>query len=374
MGAFINLNSSSVTSFSIKPPSGYIYPQGLASCMSRLEGRPAYVEVGGTSFQASKGTGRDVMSKGLFVMDASSAVQQHPLVAAAGGDVVPQRAQAALACGPDGRLFIFGGLAIGGQSVGPEGPGTYVTAWQPTNALVTLKLGGSVSSPRVSKDGEAAAGSSGPSPRSGAALVYMPAAVVSALGMSQGALLLYGGSSINATNMEQFDLNDRSKPSRLAARLRGTSWDTSTWLYDLGGRKWLRLATQGAAPPGLMYHSMEASGRQVVLFGGQAYTTSSAQVRLSTMLYVLDFSSNPPMWRTAAIQLNAQGAFQLDFPNTGLVMLPEFGAVALKHRSVRLSAGQTVCHCCTECVDAALQRAARALAQCWHSIVWCLSC
>lgn len=73
---------------------------------------------------------------------------------------------------------------------------------------------------------------------------------------------------------------------------------------------------------------------QVVVFGGQAFNASASQVRLSTMLYVLDFSSSTPRWRAAQIRLNNQGAFQFGYPNTGVVLLPEFGAVALKHRSV----------------------------------------
>jgi len=73
------------------------------------------------------------------------------------------------------------------------------------------------------------------------------------------------------------------------------------------------------------------------VFGGQAFNASASQVRLSTMLYVLDFSSATPRWRAAQIRLNNQGAFQFDYPNTGVVLLPEFGAVALKHRSVSSS-------------------------------------
>jgi hypothetical protein len=78
----------------------------------------------------------------------------------------------------------------------------------------------------------------------------------------------------------------------------------------------------------------------VVLFGGQAFNASAPRVSLSTMLYVLDFSSNPPFWRAAQVSLNNQGAYQLDWPNTGVAMLPEFGAVALKHRAVSEGVGR----------------------------------
>lgn len=64
------------------------------------------------------------------------------------------------------------------------------------------------------------------------------------------------------------------------------------------------------------------------------FNASATTVRLSTSLYALDFSSTTPRWRHALISLNNQGAFQLDYPSTGVVLLPEFGAVALKHRAV----------------------------------------
>ncbi len=38
MGAFINLNRSSVSSFTIQPPKSYIRPEGLASCMGTVQG------------------------------------------------------------------------------------------------------------------------------------------------------------------------------------------------------------------------------------------------------------------------------------------------------------------------------------------------
>lgn len=71
------------------------------------------------------------------------------------------------------------------------------------------------------------------------------------------------------------------------------------------------------------------------MFGGQTLNAASSKVTLSTMLYVLDFAGSPPRWRQAAIRLNNQGAYQNDWPNTGVAMVPELGAVALKHRSVR---------------------------------------
>jgi hypothetical protein len=72
-----------------------------------------------------------------------------------------------------------------------------------------------------------------------------------------------------------------------------------------------------------------------MLFGGLMYTSTNNSVRRSTDMYVLDFSEATPRWRRAAVDnVKNQGAYQFGFPNTGIVPLPEIGAVALMHRSV----------------------------------------
>lgn len=266
MGAFISLNSSSVINFTITtPPSstGYNHPLGLSSCMTTLQGRPTYVETGGSSYEAKTGT--DAMARGVYIMDTVVTEQEHSLKAAAGGDAAPACTQSAMACSPDGRLFVFGGLEKGDQKPAPGK--VFSTLWKPTNGLVSLKLGGSAAAPSVSKELEvpptatAAEGGAQPSPRSGHAMAHLPPSLASKLGMQQGGLLMYGGSNITATNMEDFVL--ALNESESAAKLRATGWDTATWLFDIGARQWARLETQGAAPPGLMYHSMEAHGQQV---------------------------------------------------------------------------------------------------------------
>jgi hypothetical protein len=262
LGAFINLNASSVANFTIKSPGGYIYPKGLASCMTRLQGRPMYVETGGTEFDATKN--EDAVSKGVFVMDAAVSTAQHSLVAAAGGgSAAPGYVHSALACTPDGQLFLFGGLRNGGRKALNPG-GDAQTSWQPTNSLTALRLSGSPGSPSVTKDFEVSSSSSSastqPAARSGQAMAYLPPSVSTSLGLSQGGLVMYGGSNIPAT------LGDHllgANSTEAAAKLRGTQWDTATWLFDVAGRKWVQLATQGAGPPGLMYHSMTAAGQQV---------------------------------------------------------------------------------------------------------------
>lgn len=245
MGAFINLNRSTVENFTIKPATSYKYPVALSSCTTSLGGRTVYVETGGVDQQA--------LPKGVFVMDTAYTTEQHNLLAAAGGDAVPGRAQAALACSPDGKLFLFGGLVDGGQG----------TQWKPTNELYMYQLAGGVGAPRVTKHGEVTKASPQPAARSGHAMVYLTPSVASKLGMQQGALLLYGGSDVPATDvgLHTLELNE----TETAAKLRNTNWDTATWLFDLAASKWVKLRTDGDQPPGLMYHSMEALGDQVIL-------------------------------------------------------------------------------------------------------------
>lgn len=266
MAAFINLRNSTVRNFTVKPDASYLYPKGQASCLTQLDGRPVYVETGGSAYTAEGAVGSDKFQKGAFVMDAAPSNPQHALVAAGGGDVAPATTQGAMACSPDGKLFLFGGLS-GKLPATPQQPGVLSAIWTPTNTLHVLKLSGSPSKPQVSKEAEVAVSQQqGPSPRSGAALAYLPSSVVSSsLGMQQGALLLYGGSTLNATSMSQYDLG--KSEAQQAAGLRTTTWDNTTWLFDLAANKWQVLATQGQPPPPLMYHSMTAQGQQVRCIG-----------------------------------------------------------------------------------------------------------
>lgn len=262
MGAFINLNSSSVTSFTIQPGTGYIYPSGLSSCMTQLGSRPVYVEAGGSRYIPEQKPDLDIMSKGLYVMDAAVSSRQHALLPAAGGEAVPQRTHAAMACSPDGRVFLFGGLALDSAANFTE----TALKYKPMAGLHAFKLSGTASSPQVSKAFEAVGVGSEPTPRSGHALEYLPPGTMSGLGMAQGALLMYGGSNLTASNLEDFQVADNETAT--AEKVRSTSWDTAVWLFDLGSSRWQRISTQGAGPPGLMYHSMQAYGKQVRICKG----------------------------------------------------------------------------------------------------------
>jgi hypothetical protein len=102
MGTYINLRDSKAHNFTVTLDKGYdkTRPSRTASCVTTLGRQPVYVETGGAYFDDTYGT-----NKGVFTMDVlGPGGAQHKLVRATGGDVVPQRAQAALACGPDGQV------------------------------------------------------------------------------------------------------------------------------------------------------------------------------------------------------------------------------------------------------------------------------
>jgi hypothetical protein len=108
MGTYINLRDSRVYNFTVALDKGYnlTRPHRTSSCVTNLGRQPVYVETGGAFFdEASVAYGTN---KGVFTMDVLGPDrlqhQQHQLVRAAGGDVIPKRAQAALACGPDGQV------------------------------------------------------------------------------------------------------------------------------------------------------------------------------------------------------------------------------------------------------------------------------
>ncbi|WIA16706.1 hypothetical protein OEZ85_013362 [Tetradesmus obliquus] len=83
-------------------------------------------------------------------------------------------------------------------------------------------------------------------------------------------------------------------------------------------------------PPGLMFHSATVAGLQVMIYGG---IRRADTVELSTDLYVLDFSATTPRWRKATVgNMIVKGAYQMDFPNTGIASLPTIGAVVLMNR------------------------------------------
>lgn len=249
------------------------------------------------------------------------------MLTASGAATLPSSTFASMACSADGKVYIFGGLGIPPYS--QEG--------EATNTLHSVKLRGTNSASFISKFQVESAtrqrqrGRVAPGPRSGHTLVYMPAAVAARLRMPGGALLLYGGSDLKYTNFSGLLEKFRSVD---AAGWRKSVWDTRVWLFDIASDKWSVLATEGARdrPPGLTFHSATVAGLQVMIYGG---IRRADTVELSTDLYVLDFSATTPRWRKATVgNMIVKGAYQMDFPITGIASLPTIGAVVLMNRQV----------------------------------------
>eukprot|EP00879_Flechtneria_rotunda_P012921 GHRR01013494.1.p1 GENE.GHRR01013494.1~~GHRR01013494.1.p1 ORF type:complete len:1269 (+),score=413.90 GHRR01013494.1:1918-5724(+) len=342
LGATIAVQDSSITSFSVEPPGDYIFPAGYASCMTHMGNAPFYVQSGGWNFDDA---GKELTAPGVNVIPVPAGKADPAMMTAAGGSTIPGVVFGSMACTSTGLVYLFGGLAIDDyevydyQDYDADGNVVNQTAskalWTSVNTLHTFQITEGAKTAAVNGVGELLKprnNSVTPTARNGHALLYLPAATVARLCLEEGALLLYGGSNVTSPTLGRELLNETMAVDYLSA----TAWDTTVWLYDIAADKWLQLPVAGSAeaPPGLMYHSMTVQGNQVMLFGGLHYSPRNYTVRLSTDLYVLDFSEDTPRWRRAAVgNINVQGALQHEFPNTGIAALPELGVVALQHRS-----------------------------------------
>eukprot|EP00883_Tetradesmus_obliquus_P003960 jgi/Sobl393_1/14275/SZX72377.1 len=333
-GAYINVEKGSVSNFTLQPAEGYPYASGVAACMTTMDNQPMYVEQGG--WYNDNATSKTAVQRGFYAAPVQPSSPSVRLVGMSGSTEGPGAAFASMACSSDGQLYLFGGLSLSGHT--PQfnehlNITIHMPIWEPQALLFGAELGGSSSAPSISRAIKLAAGVKGaaaPGARSGHALIYLPAGTVSQLGLQSDALLLYGGSDVNTTSLGGVLLNE----TEAAKVLNASEWDTTAWLYDIAADRWRKLVPVGDLPPGLMYHSMAVEGKQVMLFGGLRYNRTADHVRRSTDLYILDFSERTPRWRKAAVDnINTQGAYHLDFPNTGIVPLPKVGAVALMHRA-----------------------------------------
>eukprot|EP00775_Hariotina_reticulata_P009585 gene9585-9748_t len=331
-GAYISMMNNSIDNFTVPASKDYPFPAGVSSCVTLLGGRHTYLEQGGWYFDQE---GKRVVSPGAFAVNVQPG-QQHTMVTASGNVGKAATVYGSMACLPNGQVYTFGGLVIAEYSQLFEGDPTEYAIWQPTSRLhkLQLKQGAgrfSLEGPQEMKPQQRGVA---PANRSGHAMVYLPAETVSKQGMSQGALLLYGGSDLVLDDQPDTSFLSQLEEAKRKQELNGSSWDTAPWLFDIGRSQWQRLTPDGEGPPGLMYPSMAVHGEQVMLFGGLAYSLKELTVSPSTDLFVLDFSEAQPFWRRAPVaNINKQGADDLAFPNAGVVPLPAQCLVALQHRS-----------------------------------------
>ncbi|KAI8472522.1 MAG: hypothetical protein J3K34DRAFT_519707 [Monoraphidium minutum] len=329
MGALVDAVTRNITAFEVAISKGYKSPQYVAACVTRPKGGAGdvYLEYGGaTEWGQEK---RDVLND-VMVMAVPSAPGDKASIgpAAPAGAALPRRAQAAMACAPDGRAWVFGGL----EDVG----GAAATVWAPTADLSSLALSGGAGALTMTTATEAApkkpargaAAAAWPAPRYGADMVFLPPGVA---GKAEGSLLLFGGS--NGTDPELL--------SSYIDGLNSTILLGDTWLYDLAEGTWERVeAAPGATePPPMMWHAMATDASSVLLYGGRVLDAATNTWGLDTNVYVLEapLPGADPAWRASAVGGQSQGsALQTEFPNTAIV--PLGGQLALQHeQSLKLT-------------------------------------
>jgi hypothetical protein len=190
----VDPRGKSIQPFPIAPGASYASPRYVAACVTRLPGGgpDVYLEYGGAD-----GWG---VEKLKVLSDVSAMVVPQswpppgagaapPRIAPLGnGGALPARVQAAMACGPDGKAWVFGGLADVG--------GTAKTQWRPTADLSRVSVSGGPGGLSLAAAALGAA-AGGPPPRYGAAMAFLLPEVV---GNREGSLLLIGG--INGTDPE----------------------------------------------------------------------------------------------------------------------------------------------------------------------------
>jgi len=329
-GAFIDAQSKSVTKFEVSH-ADLKFPRYTAACVTTLPAaaaaaapRDVYLEYGGTTvFGRQK---QDALSTVRGMIVPSSAADKAS-IATLNGPPLPPRIQAALACGPAGEAWAFGGL----KDVG----GGDASAWQPTGDLSSIDVrssgggGGGPLSMQSAAIKPAAGDAAWPPARSAAALVFLPASVV---GLKGGALLLFGG-----TKSTDPELNTAYVDTLTTSPL----YD-DTWLFDLAAKKWTRLAAAGERPPPMMWHSMAVDGSRVMLYGGKTYNATDRAWNRDTNLYILQFPERT--WQRAPVTNHRSGSALLtEFPNSGVV--PLVGSLALQFENVGVGRGLHVVGC-----------------------------
>jgi hypothetical protein len=137
---------------------------------------PTYLEYGGmSSYVPDQGAAYNALSAMTLALASPNA--SLAISPASGAAALPRRAMSALACAPDGRAFMFGGLT--------PAAGSDAFAVTPLGGLWSVQLsggGGRFSASVAELDARG-----GPGPRHGHAMVYLPPALASRLGADAGA-------------------------------------------------------------------------------------------------------------------------------------------------------------------------------------------
>eukprot|EP00878_Enallax_costatus_P007844 GHUV01008209.1.p1 GENE.GHUV01008209.1~~GHUV01008209.1.p1 ORF type:complete len:884 (+),score=200.25 GHUV01008209.1:802-3453(+) len=359
-GALVDLDGHSVQNLSVPLLGDYQHPVGIASCTTYLNGTAVYLQTGGWYHNDDDSTQQ--AQPGVIAVPINLSQPVQPMLKVTGSSEPKGTAYSSLACSAQGEIYMYGGLVIDRYKATPinhdeEGKPDSSHAepvWASSGNLQAMRLSGSTVAPTLSKSWKLVPSASQnrtdsstsiPSPRSGHTLTYLPQETVASMGLSSGALLLFGGSNSSNPSL----ISTLADMTAAAEALADVDFDRSAWLFDLKAHKWSKLQAQGLnTPPGLMHHSAAVVGTQVMVWGGLRLVSDThlgKAMQASTDLYILDFSRATPRWRVAAVDNTARGGSIIGFPNSGIAALPEIGVIAVMHRSVSDSGANVATPC-----------------------------
>jgi hypothetical protein len=288
-------------------------------------GTPLYVGYGGLPGE-SKGTEFQPPTSEVTVMQLTKDGKPWSLQVVAGTGL-PGRAAAAMACGPDGVAYIFGGVEDKGNGK--------VSKYLPTNTLYKVKIAGSGQSYSLAAEQLKPTGVSPPA-RSQHILLYLPPGEFSWAG-EKGSLFLHGGSNTNESEITTEGITEEGFSSWFKVF-------NDAWLYDIASNRWSKLPARGAQP-GLTWHAATINqpsgsgshGGQVVLFGGISYRNETNQFEPQHAMYLLDERSGNLEWRTIQMELGPKDANKVNYPNTAVAIVPGQDLMLLRLGKVRRS-------------------------------------
>jgi hypothetical protein len=321
-----------ITVKNITLPTEYDLSTHQATCLMTPSGRgglPLFVGYGGLPGE-SKGTESQPPTSHVTVMQLTVDGKPWSLQVVAGKGL-PGRAAAAMACGPDGVAYIFGGL----QDIGNGQVSKYFsTQYVPTNTLYRVHLSSSGKGYSLTAEQLKPTGVSPPA-RSQHILLYLPPGEFSWAG-EKGSLLLHGGSNTKAT---EYTTEGITGPGL-------SSWFkvfNDAWLYDIASNRWSKLPARGAHP-GLTWHAAainQANGSslgslqsQVVLFGGITYENQTNMFGQEHAMFLLDEQGGIFEWRKVDLKLGPKDVNKVMYPNVAVAVAPEEGLMVLRHGKV----------------------------------------
>ena len=290
----------------------YGFSTHMATCLMAPTSKgnaPLYVEYGGFP-NDKKGKPKQLPTAAVSIMQLTMDGKPWSMQVL-GGKGLPARGAAAMACGPDGVAYIFGGLEDKG---GPR-----ASKYAPTNTLYKVQISGLGTGHSLRAEELKPAGA-GPAPRSQHVMLYLSPADFRWVG-KKGAVLIHGGSNMTDNAYVEERINEPGFSTWFKV------YDDA-WLYDIGTNRWERLSAKGAQP-GLAWHAatinrppgaLGSFRNQVILFGGITYTNKTNTFDHEHALFVLDEHNGKHLWRRVDLELGAKDTNTVNYPNAAVAV------------------------------------------------------